>query len=217
MREFKDKAGTIWQIDLCVGEVLRIKQASEGLFDLFEPETLVFPTDRERACWEADQQAMAKARLANPDVTPVPTVPCTGRPLVNVISCEQAQDWGLVYALMWRIVEPQALARELSREQFAELMPDALLVEARQQFWKEWADFFHRLQHPDKAVVLEKTAAFHATAMKLVMERLQDKTIVELDGRVEAKMRSELKTSFGNLEESLDSILDLSPTPNSGE
>ena len=41
MREFKDRNGSSWQIDITFGSVLRVKEASEGLFNLLDPESLV--------------------------------------------------------------------------------------------------------------------------------------------------------------------------------
>lgn len=37
MREFKDRDGRAWQIDLTIGNVLHVKRHSEGRFDLFDP------------------------------------------------------------------------------------------------------------------------------------------------------------------------------------
>lgn len=36
MRTFKDKTGRPWQVDLTIGAVTRVKQASNGRFDLFD-------------------------------------------------------------------------------------------------------------------------------------------------------------------------------------
>ena len=37
MREFKDHSGQAWSIDLSIGNVMRVKAASESRFNLFEP------------------------------------------------------------------------------------------------------------------------------------------------------------------------------------
>lgn len=37
MREFKDNIGQAWNIDLSIGNVMRVKAASESRFNLFEP------------------------------------------------------------------------------------------------------------------------------------------------------------------------------------
>lgn len=41
MRQFKDKDGREWPIDLTVGTALRVKQESGGKFNLFDPESEV--------------------------------------------------------------------------------------------------------------------------------------------------------------------------------
>ena len=39
MREFKDADGKAWKIDLNVGTAIHVKQASDGRFNLFDPES----------------------------------------------------------------------------------------------------------------------------------------------------------------------------------
>lgn len=37
MKKFQDKEGGSWEISLTIGDIFRVKEASEGKFDLFEP------------------------------------------------------------------------------------------------------------------------------------------------------------------------------------
>ena len=53
MRQFKDKTGQSWSLDLPIGAVLRAKRVSEGRFDLLNPDTLAGTLARDEAeFWE---------------------------------------------------------------------------------------------------------------------------------------------------------------------
>jgi hypothetical protein len=123
-----------------------------------------------------------------------------------------AHDFEALYELLWHILRPTADERQIDAEKFGQLVAADCLLDARQALWKEWTDFFQKLQRPDKATVLEKLAKYNAKAVELVKAKVNDPTLTELDSRVEAKMHATLNQSFGNLGASLDSILDPSPS-----
>lgn len=125
-------------------------------------------------------------------------------------------DLPLFWELLWQVVEPQAVVRNITAEQFGESVAAECLIDAQKKFFDEWRDFFHRLQRPDLATVLEKLAKYQAKAMELVKAKLGNGAMTGLDERVEAKMQATLNERFGKLRESLDSILDPSPGVNSG-
>ena len=127
-----------------------------------------------------------------------------------------ANDWETLYEVLWLIIRPQAEAKEITAEKFGELIAADCITEARQVLWRVWKDFFQKLQRPDLAIVLEKLETYNAKALELVKEKIAAANLNQIDQRVEAKMRRTLNSSFGSLQASLDSILDPSPSGNSG-
>jgi hypothetical protein len=166
MRQFKDKNGQDWTIDLPIGTVLRVKSISEARFNLLEPTGL----------------------------------------------CDKlVQDDGEFWELLWHLVSPQAAERSIDAEKFGLLMAAECLAHARRLFFEAWADFFHQLHRPDKAAAVEKMALYLAKAIELTTEKLKSPEMQKLDQKVEAKMRSTLNNSFGELLDSLESTPARSP------
>lgn len=168
MQSFADKTGQPWQLDLTVGDVIRIR-GTDGQFDLFDP-------------------------------------------LKNDLAQRLASDLPSFWELLWLLVEPQAAERSIDAIAFGKLMAANCLIEAQHKFLEEWRSFFLSLQRPEMATVLEKLAAYNATALELVKAKLSSPTLTGLDKRVRLKMESDLNARFGELEADLDSTLDPSPT-----
>ena len=127
-----------------------------------------------------------------------------------------AHDFEALYEVLWHILRPVADERQIDAEKFGQLVAADCLLEARQALWKEWTDFFQKLQRPDKATVLEKLAKYNAKAVELVKAKVADPRLADLDNRVETKMVATLNQSFGSLEASLAKTLDTSPSDSSG-
>jgi len=168
MQTFKDSSGRSWEIDLPIGEVVRIRKASEGRFNLWEP---------------------AKDDLAS----------------------QLANEMPLFWELLWFVVEPQALAKNVTAEEFGKALAAECLYDSQKKFFSEWHDFFLRLQRPDLAAVVEKLAQYRAKALELVRAKLATGEMEQIDQKVEAKMHTILNEQFGKLRESLDSTLDRTP------
>lgn len=179
MRKFKDSQNNTWSIDLTVGTVIRVKQDSDGRFDLFNPQSK-------------------------------PGGDCGERELCSVLWAEQMSDWGTIYEVLYRIVEPQ-LAEGTTAADFGAALAGDCLLAAQRELLAEWRDFFRALQRPDLALMLEKHLAYQAKALELVQAKLTGPLLAGLDERVTTKMEATLSAKLGGLEASLASILD--PTP----
>jgi hypothetical protein len=175
MRTFEDKSGRKWQIDLTIGAVMRVKQATEGRFDLFDA---------------------GKSNLA------------------ETLWTDLEQFW----ELLWHLVEPQATALDppVDAAQFGEAMAASCLIAARQTFFAEWRDFFQSLQRPDQALPLEKLEKYMSEALTAMKAKATDPLLTAVDQKVQAKIESQLNSSFGSLLAELDAILAPSPSASSG-
>ena len=131
----------------------------------------------------------------------------TKHDLAETLDRDLAEFW----EVLWAIVEPQATEKDITAEQFGELMASECLLSAQQTFFEEWRDFFHGLQRPDLVTVLEKMLAYKKKALSLVKAKLETLEREKIDERVTATMESTLNKSYGDLLESLDSILVPSP------
>ena len=174
MQEFRDKDGVKWVIDLPIGEIARVRNVSEGRFNLWEP-------------------------------------------IKDDLAQRLADDLSLFWEILWHLVEPQAAKAGISAEAFGLAVAAECLFDAQRKFFDEWRDFFHRLQKPDLAAVLEKLTKYQAKALELVRAKLASGELDQIDPQVENKMQRVLNDSFGKLRESLDLILGPSPGANSGD
>lgn len=120
-------------------------------------------------------------------------------------------DLPTFWQVLWLVVEPQAREKNVTAEQFGELMAADCIVKAQHQFFEEWRDFFQSLQQPHKAKVVETLATAQAKALELLREKIASPLLANLDGRISDKMKERLEKSSGSLAESLDAIL--GPTP----
>ena len=132
------------------------------------------------------------------------------RELCSILFAEQMSDWAIVWEVLYLVVRPQ-LDGKYDSAAFGEAMAGDCLVAAQKELLAEWKDFFHALQRPDLAVMLEKQLAYQAKAIELVQEKLKSPALAEIDSRVEAAMRRTMNEKLGDWEASLDSIL--GPTP----
>ena len=181
MKEFKDKANNTWKIDLNVGTVIRVKQESDGRFNLFDPASK-------------------------------PGGDCGERELCSVLYAEQLTDFGTIWEVLYYLVRPQLAGTFETSAEFGEAMAGECLVSAQRALLEEWRDFFHQLQRPDLAKMLELRIAYHAKAVKLVKEKLEGPELQGLDSRVEAAMHRTMNGKLGDLRASLDKILDPIPS-----
>jgi hypothetical protein len=186
-REFTDRESGRWTIDLPVGTVTRIKQADQR-FNLYS-------THHEL---DAQNQLVADAN-GHPKKDGVP------------FSAKLLLDISLFWELLWHIVEPQATERGINAEKFGQLMAADCLVGARLVFFDEWRDFFQKLQMPEQARALEILLSQHTRTLEEVTEALKSPKLREIERLAEEKMKQTVKKEFGNLQESLESILADSP------
>jgi len=177
MREFRDSAGNAWQLDVEFGCILRVKAASQGRFNLLDPESK-----------------------------------CGAREIRSVINADETNDYETLLELLFYLVEPQAMAREIDCTKFATLLRGPAMLAAQDALIKEWSDFFRQLQRLDKAAALERMATYNAKALQKVKEKLESPEMGELDAKADAKMDAVLNDTFGKLLASLDST----PAPSPG-
>lgn len=96
--------------------------------------------DKRGRMWNIDIDAVQIARIAHDS---------EGRwDMQKVLECTDAsatEDLCDVYELLWYVIKPQAEERQITAEQFAIDITDALglfLIRARHAFWQSWADYF---------------------------------------------------------------------------
>jgi hypothetical protein len=136
---------------------------------------------------------------------------CGERELCSVLFAERMSDWSTIYEVLYRLVEPQ-LTEKTTTADFGQAMAGDCLLAAHKELLAEWRDFFLALQRPDLAVMLEKHLAYQAKAIELVRAKLASPALAAIDSRVEATMARTLNEKLGDLEASLDSILDPLPS-----
>lgn len=169
MRQFKDSGEKIYDIDLSIGNVMRVKAASSGRFNLFEPQSQV-----------------------------------DGATLLEAID-----DLPTFWELLTYLVAPDDPAA------FGKAMAGRCLIAAHAAFLEEWRDFFHQLQQPQHAAVLEKTVKYRAIALELTEAKLAQ-MLPGLDEQVTAKMEAAASDWLGSSRDKLASILGPSPSATSG-
>lgn len=185
-RNFRDAKGESWTIELNFGNVMRVKANSEGRFNLLEPDS--YPNGEP----PKDSSAIEKA----------------SKHLSTVLK----DDLALFYEVLFLVLEPQAIARDVSAADFGQRMAAECIHEAQGQFFAEWADFFRGLQRHDQAVVLEKLWKYHAKGLDLIRTRATDPRIAAMDEKAITQLESTLKNSFSDSLENLDLTLDRLPS-----
>jgi hypothetical protein len=192
MKKFQDSQGGAWEIDLTIGNVFRVKDASEGRFDLFEPTKPVdgvplgqLLDESDSVFWELLCHLVEPQLLLKDSTTKTVPIMKDG----EQIGTEKRGDFNafgiLLAADCWHV--------------------------ARRKFFEEWVDFFQSLQRPDKALPLEKLAKYQAKALELVKAKLTDQRLQDLDPKVYAKMASALNRSFSGSLDLLESTLNDTP------
>lgn len=186
MKKFQDKSAGWWEIRLTIGDIFRVKAASDKRFDLFEPTQPVdgvplgqLLDENDGVFWELLCHLLEPQLLDKPETTKSVPVLKEGKEVGE----RKVPDF----------------------DAFGQLLAADCWPVARRQFFEAWVDFFQSLQRPDKALPLEKLARYQATALALVKAKLQDPRLKELDAKVEAKMQSELNKSFGGSLDFLES------------
>lgn len=170
MKRFDDKIPDQWTLDLTFGAIARVKDLSEGKYDLLRPERVVEHPDFDK--------------------------PVSLQTLLML-------DFPSLWEVLFMIVEPQAIERKVTAQQFAERMTPTTLLAAREALRQEWRDFFQNLQRPDQAMALEKIGKWTAEAERKLSEVMRNPAIDEMDAKVTSEMDATLASSFGSLRASL--------------
>ncbi|WP_425618029.1 hypothetical protein NA78x_001722 [Anatilimnocola sp. NA78] len=116
------------------------------------------------------------------------------------------------WEMLWYLIEPQAIEKKISAEQFGKLMAGACLREAKDKFFLEWADFFRQLQQEEMATALETLVELEAMRISEVSKHLKETGII---GKAKEAIREELIKRSGKLQESLESTRDPIPSDSS--
>lgn len=165
MQYFEDSAKNKYELSLTIGDVLRVKKASEGKYDLFEPQKEYEPG-------------------------------------VKLMGITQS-DFEALFEVLWYLIEPQAIEKKITAEQFGKLMAAECLFAAQVAFTEEWTDFFRQLQRPEMVATLEKTAKLMGVAKAKITAGLNGTTMQEIETLAETKMDKVLSDSLGSLREQL--------------
>lgn len=130
-----------------------------------------------------------------------------GHPLQVTLAVDPLTFW----EALWLLVESQAEEAGVTAKQFGQAMSADCLVGAQQKFFAEWHDFFRSLRRPDAALSVESQARTLAVAVKMVTERVSQIDQAKLQRKIETRIEQAVNAAFGNVQASLDAILD--PTP----
>lgn len=136
-----------------------------------------------------------------------PTQLVDGQPLQVALMADHAMFW----EVLWLLVEQRAAAANVGVVAFGQAMAADCLVVAQQLFFDEWRDFFRSLRRPDAALAVETQAKTLATAVRLVTAQVERIDQVKLMRQIETRVETATNAAFGNVQASLDVILD--PTP----
>lgn len=96
--------------------------------------------------------------------------------------------------------------------EFGQRVASDVLIAAQKQFFLEWSDFFRFANRPEIAAVVEALAKVRAKAVETVSQRIrEDRILPGIADRMVPKFNEVLTKSFKGLEDSLESILTLTP------
>lgn len=125
------------------------------------------------------------------------------RDLFELLDTDLAECWEVV----WLLVEPQAAKRDVTAEQFGELMAADCLVDMQAKLFAEWVDFFRQCQRSELAAALTVVAAARAKLLQAAAKHVTAVNVDSVTARMERTIEAKLGESFGNWQASLDSIL----------
>lgn len=124
-------------------------------------------------------------------------------------------DESELYECLQVLLEPQAEALGITAVEFGLGIAADCFVEARDKFFKELRDFFQKLQRHEMVAVLEKMMDLNQEARRLAMAKLELAMGPEFDQKAKAKINQAVNLAFGNLADSLDKTLAITPGDNS--
>lgn len=125
-----------------------------------------------------------------------------GQQLQLILISDLLEFWEVLFLL----VEPQCKADGITAEQFGDLMSADCLVEAQAVFWREWSDFFRKLQRLELATALEKMLSWTMLAKEKLKTALKKLPSQQLDHQVMTKLDGALNAAFGSWPDSSESI-----------
>jgi len=157
MRQFKDKTGREWSLELTIGTVERLRKSSD--FDLYEPGQPI--TARPLAGHPGETQPSLEERLST--------------------------DWSLFWEVLFLVLEPELQDAGIDAAQFGRLMNAAALVEAHAAFWQEWTDFFRGLRNEAYATALDTQRTFQEAQRRVMEAKAKDPRIATMMQTLEAE------------------------------
>jgi hypothetical protein len=114
---------------------------------------------------------------------------------------------GMLFELLWLICEPQAKERGINAEQFAKRITPSLL-KARRALFDEWQAFCQGIGLTGEAWMLGELIAEMEQVETEVAARMNDPRMAEVKTKARSKITEQMSKSFGNLQDSLASILE---------
>lgn len=127
-------------------------------------------------------------------------------PQENNLATTLLTNYPEFWEMLWLLIEPAAKLRNITADQFGELMSADCGVVARDRFFREWADFCRGLQREDQAQALETAIDMHAEALKKMGVQVREE-MKTARPKLTEKIDKTLRTEFGNWQDSLASIL----------
>lgn len=125
-----------------------------------------------------------------------------GRKLFDVLFDDPVEAWGV----LWAIIEPQAIERGVTAEQFGELMAADCMLVAQEALLEVWQDFFRQSQRADEAAALGLMIRAKKRIRTQLVEKIKQLDVTTAERAIETKIETAIGEAFGALQGSLESI-----------
>lgn len=125
-----------------------------------------------------------------------------GRKLFDLLLDDPVEAW----AVIWHVIEPQAIERGITAEKFGELMAADCMLEAQEVFLMEWTDFFQKSQRADEAAALGVMIRAKRKLRTTLTARVAQMDMTATDKALEAKIETAIGEACTALQGSLESI-----------
>lgn len=100
--------------------------------------------------------------------------------------------------VLWALCSKQAESRNVSDEQFAELLGGTTLLAASKAFFEEWGDFFRQCDQEAVAEAIEQVLKMQATIAATVRTQM-DRLLPEINKRIELEITTEADKALAEL------------------
>jgi len=112
--------------------------------------------------------------------------------------------------VLYAVLRPQCEARDITDEQFAELLEGEVLYEASVAFWEELADFFQSLQRTEVVKAIRRQMEIVRRGVEMMTEKIEGPAF---DGAITRKLKEVSDQIDAELAELGDSAVSTPPSP----